>query len=206
VRSEAAAIIGAMDPIFFETAAGFRKWLEKNHDSETELWVGFRKKASGLPSITYPEAVDQALCFGWIDGIRKSVDDTSYTNRFTPRKSRSNWSAVNIKRVGELIEAGAMHPAGLAAFEERSVARSAVYSYEQRHLARLDAAHEKRFRAKKRAWDFFQSQPPSYRQTAIYWVVSAKKTETREKRLTQLIDDSAKGRRIGPMARPPRNR
>ena len=195
-----------MEPTFFATPSEFRAWLEEHHDSASELWVGFHKKASGLPSITWPEAVDQALCFGWIDGIRKSVDGSSYMNRFTPRKRKSNWSAVNIKRAEELIASRSMRPAGLAAFEARPDDEAARYSYEQRHSARLEAGQEKRFRAKRKAWEFFQAQTPSYRQTAIWWVVSAKREATRERRLATLIEDSSHGRKIGPLTPSPRKR
>ena len=192
---------GAIQPTFFETPDDFRAWLEEHHATETELWVGFRKKGTGMPSITWPEAVDEALCFGWIDGVRRSVDDQSYTNRFTPRKARSNWSAVNIKRVEELIEQGRMRPAGLRAFQKRVDERSAVYAYEQRHAARLDDADERQFRANEPAWTFFQAQPAWYRRAAIHWVISARKEETRRRRLATLIDDSAHGRTIAPLTR-----
>ena len=163
--------------------------------------MGFCKKASGKPSITWPESVDEALCFGWIDGIRRSVDDERYTIRFTPRKARSTWSAVNIKRVAELTKLGRMRPAGIRAFERRETARSQIYAYEQRSEAVLDDAGEREFRASDRAWTFFQTQPPSYRRTAIYWVMTAKKEETRRKRLTTLIDDSAHGRTLKQLTR-----
>jgi uncharacterized protein YdeI (YjbR/CyaY-like superfamily) len=182
-------------PTFFATPDEMRAWLELNHDSATELWVGFHRKGTGLASITWPEAVDEALCFGWIDGIRKGVDDTSYMNRFTPRKPRSNWSAVNIAKVAALTQAGRMRPTGLAAFERRSDARSAVYSYEQRKTAAFDADQEREFRGNEAAWSFFQAQPPGYRRTATHWVVSAKREDTRRKRLRTLIDESANGRR-----------
>jgi uncharacterized protein YdeI (YjbR/CyaY-like superfamily) len=164
-----------------------------------ELIVGFHKKGSGQPSMTWPEAVDQALCFGWIDGVRRSLDQDRYTNRFTPRKPRSTWSAINIARAKELIEDRLMRPPGLAAFERRSDDRSAIYSYEQRTAATLEAAAEESFRANRSAWDFFQRQAPSYRRTAIYWVTSAKREETRRRRLRTLIDDSAAGRRVKPL-------
>ncbi len=135
-----------MEPIFFATPADFRAWLEEHHATETELIVGFHKKSSGRPSITWPEAVDQALCFGWIDGVRRRIDDDSYSNRCTPRKPRSNWSAINVKRVAELTELGLMHPAGLAAFERRSDDRTAIYAYEQRQTAKLEPAMEARFK------------------------------------------------------------
>ncbi len=188
-------------PIFFATPSGFRAWLEEHHDSVTELWIGFYKKGSGKQSITHLEAVDEALCFGWIDGVRKGIDDVSYTNRFTPRKPRSNWSAVNIKRVEELTRLGLMHPAGLKAFEQRTEARSGVYASEQPDDIRLDGAHEEQFRANAEAWEFFQAQPAGYRKNAIWWVVNAKKAETRLKRLATLIDDSQHGRRIALLRR-----
>jgi uncharacterized protein YdeI (YjbR/CyaY-like superfamily) len=140
--------------------------------------------------------VDEALCFGWIDGVRKRVDETSYANRFTPRRARSTWSAVNIKRVQELIAAGRMRPAGLAAFEARSGDRTGVYSYEQRREAALEPLQEERFRANAAAWEYWKAAPPGYRKMATWWVVSAKKPETRERRLGQLIEDSSAGRRL----------
>jgi uncharacterized protein YdeI (YjbR/CyaY-like superfamily) len=189
-------------PTFFATPREFRAWLEENHDKRTEVWVGFYKKGSGKPGITWPEAVDEALCFGWIDGIRKSIDADSYTNRFTPRKARSTWSAINIKRAKELERLGRMHAAGRKAFEARTDDRSALYSYEQRHAAKLQPEQERRFKASKEAWKWFQAQPPSYRKAAIWWVVSAKKDETKARRLATLIDDSAHGRAVPPLTRP----
>jgi uncharacterized protein YdeI (YjbR/CyaY-like superfamily) len=191
-----------MEPKFFATPADFRAWLEEHHGSERELWVGFHKKGSGRPSITWPESVDQALCFGWIDGVRKSLGPDSYVIRFTPRRARSTWSAVNVGRMRELIAQGVVHPAGLAAFEARREERSGTYSYENRDAARLDEAQERRFRANRAAWDYFQARPAGYRRTAIWWVVSAKREATRERRLDQLIEDSAAGRTIGPLTRP----
>jgi uncharacterized protein YdeI (YjbR/CyaY-like superfamily) len=184
------------EPRFFATPAEFRKWLAANHATAKELWVGFYKKESGRPSITWPESVDEALCVGWIDGIRKKLDDESYVIRFTPRKAQSTWSAVNIARVAELKREGRMLPAGLAAFEKRSDDRSGIYSYEQRKDATFDEAAERQFRANPEAWEFFQRQPPWYRRTATYKVSSAKREETRQKRLAQLIADSAAGRRL----------
>ena len=180
---------------FFKTPDDFRRWLEQHHASERELWVGYYKKDSGKPGMTWPESVDQALCFGWIDGIRKSVDAQSYTNRFTPRKVRSIWSAVNIKRAEELIAQGLMQAAGLEAFAARTENRSGIYAYEQRGEG-LAAPYEKRLRQNKAAWKFFQAQTPSYRKLAGWWVVSAKREETRLKRLAQLIEDSAQGRTL----------
>ncbi|MEA2398505.1 MAG: hypothetical protein QOK25_2061 [Thermoleophilaceae bacterium] len=191
-----------MKPTFFKEPDEFRAWLEEHHAEASELLVGFHKKGSGRPSITWPESVDQALCFGWIDGVRRSIDDESYTIRFTPRKKKSTWSAVNIARVAELTERGLMRPAGLAAFEARSAERSGIYAYEQRKTAKLDAAQEKRLRANAKAWDFFQAQPPWYRRTATWWVISAKREETRERRLATLIEDSENGRRLARLTRP----
>jgi uncharacterized protein YdeI (YjbR/CyaY-like superfamily) len=185
-----------MKPHFFATPAAFRAWLKKHHASATELLVGFYKRDSGKPSITWPEAVDQALCFGWIDGVRKRIDDVSYSIRFTPRKAVSNWSAINIARVAELTKLGLMQPAGLRAFEKRREDKSAIYSYENA-VRTLDPADEKTFRANRKAWQFFNAQPPWYRRVCIYWVTSGKKEETRARRLATLIDDSANGRRVG---------
>ena len=185
-----------MQITFFKSPGEFRKWLEKHHATARELWVGYYKKGSGKPSMTWPESVDEALCFGWIDGIRKSVDEDSYTIRFTPRKPGSTWSSVNIKRVQELSEKGLMQPAGLEAFAARKEYRSGIYSYEQRG-DQLPEPYAAGLRKNKAAWDFFQAQPPSYRKAAYWWVVGAKKEETRLKRLEQLIEASAGGRRIG---------
>ena len=186
---------------FFRDAASFRSWLEKHHSSADELWVGFYKRDASRSGITYREAVDEALCFGWIDGVRNGIDSESYRNRFTPRKPKSNWSDVNVRRVKELIAEGRMHPAGLAAFESRDAARSGVYSFENRDAATLTRAQTARFRRNAAAWAFFESQPPGYRKTAIWWGVSAKREETREKRLTTLIDDSENGLRIAMLRR-----
>jgi uncharacterized protein YdeI (YjbR/CyaY-like superfamily) len=186
---------------FFRSSSEFRRWLEKHHANTSELWLGFYRTSSGKGGITYREALDQALCFGWIDGIRKGLDDVSYTTRFTPRRRKSNWSLVNIDRVRYLRKRGLMKPAGLKAFEERDEAKARKYSYEQR-FPKLDRASETKFKANSRAWKFFQSQPESYKRTATWWVMSAKKQETRSKRLATLIDDSHKGLRLG-MVRPP---
>jgi uncharacterized protein YdeI (YjbR/CyaY-like superfamily) len=190
-----------MKPIFFATPAEWRAWLEQNHADEDEVLVGFHRKASGLPSMTWSESVDQALCFGWIDGVRKGIDETSYSIRFTPRRARSIWSGVNIKKVERLSEQGLMHPSGLAAFEKRSEERSKTYSYERAN-ANLGGEYEKEFRANKGAWAFWESQPPGYRRTATWWVISAKHEATRRRRLATLIEDSAGGRRISQLARP----
>lgn len=194
------------DPTFFATPAELRAWFEAHAETESNLLVGFHRKGSGRPSITWPESVDQALCFGWIDGIRRGIDEHSYTIRFTPRKPRSNWSAVNIRRAQELIDTGLMRPAGLRAFARRTDDRSAIYSYEQRHEAKLDAEQERQFRTNRKAWQFFQAQPPGYQRIAIYWIASAKRAETRARRLATLIEDSAEGRQIAQLARPPRSR
>jgi uncharacterized protein YdeI (YjbR/CyaY-like superfamily) len=189
-----------MEPTFFKSPVEFRNWLEKHHSTAQELWVGFYKKDSGKPSITWPESVDEALCFGWIDGIRKSIDNVSYTIRFTPRKLRSIWSAVNIKRVEELSRQGRMRPAGQKAYEARIENKSGIYSYEQR-VAELSGPYERKLKQNKEAWKFFQAQPASYRKAANWWVLSAKKEETRLKRLEKLIEDSAQGRRLPQFAR-----
>ena len=185
-----------MKPTFFASPAAWRAWLEKNHASQTELLVGFHKKHTERPSLSWSESVDQALCFGWIDGVRRSVDDDRYTIRFTPRKASSNWSRINIEKVAQLTKAGVMRPAGEAAFAARSEKRSQIYSYEQRHDVALTREQEKVFRAEKAAWEFFAGQPQGYRQVATYWVVSAKQEETRARRLAKLIDVSLHGKRL----------
>jgi uncharacterized protein YdeI (YjbR/CyaY-like superfamily) len=190
-----------MDPVFFPTPDEFRAWLEAHHASEQELWVGYYKKDSGRPSLTWPESVDEALCYGWIDGLRKSVDAISYKIRFTPRKPDSNWSAVNIRRVEDLTTQGRMRPAGLRIYEQRQEARSGVYTYEQRDQAAFTPEYEQQFRANEAAWTFFQAQTGWYRKTATWWVVNAKKEETRLKRLATLIADSAQGRTMPQMTR-----
>jgi uncharacterized protein YdeI (YjbR/CyaY-like superfamily) len=191
-------------PTFFAAPAEFRAWLEENHETARELWVGFFKVGSGRPSITWPQSVDEALCFGWIDGLRKSIDAHSYMIRFTPRRPGSIWSAVNMARVAELTAQGRMQPAGLAAFARRKDETSAIYAYEQRENAALDETEEQQMRAIPAAWQFFQAQPRSYRQAAVRWVISAKKPATRQSRLARLIDDSAQGRTVPPLTRPDR--
>ena len=192
------------EPTFFAAPEDLRAWLEQHHASAVELWVGFYKKGSGRPSITWPESVDEALCFGWIDGVRKSLGADSYVIRFTPRRPGSIWSAVNIARVADLSGQGRMRPAGLATFAARQEARSAVYAHEQRERAALDAEAEQQFRASPAAWEFFSSQPAWYRRSAAWWVISAKRPETRAKRLATLIDDSAHRRTIRELSRPAR--
>ncbi len=189
-------------PIFFATPAEFREWLEKNHAQELEIAVGFYKRDSGKPSITWPESVDAALSYGWIDGVRHAIDEFSYRIRFTPRKPTSTWSAVNVKRVAELKKLGLMRAPGIRAFEARKENKTGVYAYEQRHNSRLPPAYEKKFRANKKAWAFFQSQPPWYQRTASYRVISAKQEATREKRLAHLIRDSEAGLSIKELRRP----
>jgi uncharacterized protein YdeI (YjbR/CyaY-like superfamily) len=193
-------------PRFFATPADFRAWLEKNHGSETEVAVGFYKRNSGKPSITWPESVDVALCYGWIDGVRHSIDAVSYRIRFTPRKATSTWSAINVKRVAELTKQGLMHPAGVKAFEARKGDKTGIYAYEQRKIAKLPRLFEKLLRANKEAWQFFQSQPPWYQRTATYRVISAKQQSTREKRLAELIRDSEAGLRIKGLRPSPRKK
>ena len=182
-------------PTFFRTSADFRKWLEENHATAAELWVGFYRRASGKPSITWPESVDEALCFGWIDGIRKRIDEISYKIRFTPRRRGSIWSAINIKRAQQLTKEKRMRPAGAKAFEARRKYRSGIYSYEQR-TAELPEPYAKMLKKDKAAWDFFQAQAPSYRKMVAWWIVSAKKEETRLIRLKKLTGASAKGIRL----------
>ncbi len=189
-----------MNPIFFATFDEFVAWLEEHHGRVRELWVGYHKKGTGRPSMTWPEAVDAALCFGWIDGIRKSIDAESYKNRFTPRRKGSNWSAVNIRRIHELRAQGLVRPAGWAAFEAAIAAKKAVYSYEQSQDPTLGEEFEALFRAHPAAWDYFQASAPWYRAAAIWWVTSAKRDETRRRRLETLIADSAAERRVAPLS------
>jgi uncharacterized protein YdeI (YjbR/CyaY-like superfamily) len=189
-----------MDPIFFDSPGAFYDWLAAHHDTAGELWVGYYKKATGRPSLTWPESVDQALCYGWIDGIRRRIDDERYTIRFTPRRRGSNWSAINIRRVTELMELGLMQPAGLAAIAARDVGKSPEYSYEESWQP-MSKEYEGQFRIHEAAWAFWEAQPPSYRQAATHWVMSAKREVTRQKRLATLIADSEAGRRLAMLAR-----
>jgi uncharacterized protein YdeI (YjbR/CyaY-like superfamily) len=184
-----------MTPKFFPTQNDFRRWLEENHDKENELIVGFYKIGSEKPSMTWSESVDQALCFGWIDGVRRSIDAESYSIRFTPRKARSVWSAVNIKKVAELTAKGLMKPSGIAAFEKREESRSGIYAYENKP-AEFPEKVEKMFRANEKAWEFFKKQPNGYKKTIIYWVLSAKQETTRQKRFKKLIAESENERRV----------
>ncbi len=185
-----------MAPIFFPIPDDLRRWFAENHAIARELHVGYHKKGIGEPSITWPESVDEALCVGWIDGVRRRLDDRRYTIRFTPRKTNSIWSAVNIARVAVLTAANRMQPAGLAAFAARKENRSVVYSYEQPHHAGLDPAHETLFKNHPAAWEFFQKQPPGYRKLAVFRVNNAKQETTRLKRLEKLIAESAQRRRL----------
>jgi uncharacterized protein YdeI (YjbR/CyaY-like superfamily) len=194
-----------MNLVFFNTAAAFRSWLQTNHSQSSELWLGLHKKQSGRPSVTYSDALDEALCFGWIDGVRQSINSGSYRIRFTPRKAKSQWSAVNIRRVAQLIAAGRMMAAGLKAFEPAKD-QHRTYSYEQRNAAKFTAADNRRFRSVRNAWDFFQSQPPWYRRTSTFWVISAKRPETRERRLDSLIEHCRNQRTLPALTRPARTR
>jgi uncharacterized protein YdeI (YjbR/CyaY-like superfamily) len=193
--------------VFFPSPSHLRKWFEKHHATERELWVGYFKKSSGKPSVTWPESVDEALCVGWIDGLRKSLDDESYKIRFTPRGPRSIWSSVNIRRARALAGQARMKPAGLKAFEARKENRSGIYSYEQRG-ENLAEPYGSMLKTNAAAWTFFGAQPRSYRKAAGWWVVSAKKEETRLERLGRLTRLSARGRRIPQFTRaaPPARR
>jgi uncharacterized protein YdeI (YjbR/CyaY-like superfamily) len=189
-------------PKFFDSGIHFRRWLASNHASAAELWVGFWKVKSGKKGLTYEEAVEEALCFGWIDGLVKGYDEHSYMQRFTPRRATSIWSAMNIAKVEKLTREGRMAPPGIAAFEARDPARAGLYSFENRHIT-FDAAFESRFRAKSKAWKFFDAQPPGYKRLAAFWVMSAKREETRERRFTTLVEDSGKGVRVASLAGKP---
>jgi len=191
-----------MKPRFFRTAAAFHEWLDRNHETQAELVVGFHKKRSGKSSLTYSEALDEALVFGWIDGVRRSIDESAYTIRFTPRRATSIWSAVNIKRVQELTAAGRMRPAGVAAFEKRDPKRSAIYAYEKAKASELllDDDAMSSVKADQKAWAFFDAQAPWYKRNCAHWIVNAKRPETRAKRLRTLIDCSRRGQRIPPLS------
>ena len=189
-----------MEATFFKSPAEWRDWLEKHYASETTLLVKFYKKDSGKLNMTYQQALDQALCFGWIDGVRGALDDEAYTMKFHHRKPHSIWSAVNIKRIGELAAEGLVHPYGQKIFDERDLSKQGSYSHEQATLE-LPPEYEQQFRANVKAWDFFQSRAPSYKKPAIWWVISAKQEATRLKRLATLLEDSAAGRKIAPLTR-----
>jgi len=192
-----------LKPSFFNSQSEFRRWLEKNHAKETELLVGFYKKGTGKASLTYPEALDEALCFGWIDGVRRSFGDDSYTIRFTPRKAKSIWSNVNVRHVERLKKEGRMAPAGLKAYELKDPKKTGIYAFENRPRE-LSPAYEKKFRANKKAWEFFEKQPPGYKRLMTYRVMEAKQEETRQRRLAQLIEASAKGVRYGILGEKPK--
>jgi len=185
-----------MQPKFFTSPDKFRAWLERNHDGATELLIGFHKKSSGKKSVTYAEALDEALCFGWIDGVRKNLNETSYTIRFTPRKPTSIWSNINVKHVERLQKEGRMHGAGTEAYERRAPERTGIYSFENAPR-KLPTEYEKTFRQNKAAWKFFQEQPAGYKRLMVFRTVSAKKEETRLRRLKQLIESSENGERMG---------
>jgi uncharacterized protein YdeI (YjbR/CyaY-like superfamily) len=187
-----------VDAQFFDTAADLRAWFEANHDSAPELFVGYWKKGSGRTGVSHSEAIEQALCFGWIDSIARRIDEHSYRVRFTPRRRGSVWSAVNVAKITELTERGLMAPAGLRAFEGRKADQAPAYASEQ--TGALDDAQTARFRAESTAWAWFSAQSASYRRAATHWVISAKRPETRQRRLDQLIVDSAAGRRVPPLA------
>ena len=190
----------ARDPrlLFFPTPAHFRAWLAEHHDQRDELWVGYYKKATGLPSITWPESVDEALCFGWIDGIRKSVDDKCYKIRFTPRRPGSHWSARNLGRMKHLIAEGLVREPGMVAYRNRNPAKEQQAAHEQKNIV-LPPEYERRLQADADAWDYFQRARPSYRKQVTWWVISAKREETQLRRLGILIESSAKGEVIPPM-------
>ena len=189
-----------VDPVFFGSAAEWRAWLAEHHGTKSECLVGFVKVTTGDANLTWSESVDEALCFGWIDGVRRRIDDRSYSIRFTPRKPGSTWSAVNVKKIEALRAAGRMTAAGERAIAARSDAKTAIYAYE-REAAELSDAEAERFRADAAAWEFFERQAAWYRRTAIHWVTNAKRDETRTRRLTQLIADSAAGRRLRQLSR-----
>ena len=189
-----------IEATFFPTPEDFRRWLARHHESENELWVGFYKKATGRPSITWPQSVDEALCYGWIDGLRRSIDEEAYRIRFTPRRPGSRWSPVNLDRVASLMAEGRMAPAGVAAYEARDPRKDAEASLD-RQRTRLSAEHEEEFRKHPDAWAFWRAQPAGYRRLAAAWVVSAKREETRARRLATLISDSENGLRIKELRR-----
>jgi uncharacterized protein YdeI (YjbR/CyaY-like superfamily) len=189
-----------MDAQFFDTADDLRAWFAQNHDTAPEIFVGYWKKTSGQTGVTHPEAIEQALCFGWIDSVGRGIDDQRYQVRFTPRRKGSVWSKVNVAKIAELTAKGQMHPAGLKVFEQRKPDRVAVYSYEQPADAVFDREQIALFRERASAWEWFCAQSPSYRRSAVHWVVSAKRPETRDRRLAQLIADSAAGRKVPPLA------
>jgi uncharacterized protein YdeI (YjbR/CyaY-like superfamily) len=186
------------DVRYFATADELRDWFDANHETADELWLGYYRKSTGRPSVDWSQAVDEALCVGWIDGVRRSLDETTFVQRFTPRRRGSTWSAVNVAKVKALTDAGRIRAAGIAAFEARSAANTAIYSYEQAATA-FTAEEEARFRAESSAWTDWEARPPSYRRAVTHWVTSAKQAATRARRLDTLIADSVAGRKVGPM-------
>lgn len=192
------------ETLFFRTPAELRRWLKKHHATATEQWVGFHKKKSGVPSITWPESVDEALCFGWVDGLRKTIDEDRYRIRFTPRKATSNWSKINVAKVAALEAEGRMTDAGRAAFARRKDARTGIYSFEREEPAVIPDAYLKRLKADRAAWKDWQKRPPGYQRIVTHWIMSAKREETRERRLATLIEHAAEGRTIPPLTRKPR--
>lgn len=187
---------------FFKNQVQLRKWFEKNHEKLSEQWIGYYKKTTKIPSITWDESVEEAICFGWIDGLRKSIDEKAYKIRFTPRKPNSNWSLKNMKTIEYLIKEKKMKAAGMAIFEKRKEAKTGVYAFEQREAVKLSKEFESIFKASKNAWTFFNNQAPSYQKTALYWVTSAKQEKTRIKRLNDLIEASGAGLRAKPFRSP----
>lgn len=193
--------MAAPEPVnikFFKTQDAFRKWLEKNHAQKGELWMGYYKKGSGKKSITYKEALEEVLCFGWIDGISRGIDEEKYCQRYTPRRKGSIWSAVNINKAEELIKNGKMHESGLHVYRNRDLKKAGLYSNEQKEI-KFPPDFLKKLKTNKKAWEYFSTMPPGYRRTATWWVISAKQEETRRRRLDTLIADSPAGRKIGPL-------
>lgn len=190
---------GRMDAQFFDSPDDLRAWFEQQHETAPELFVGYWKKGTGGRGVSHPEAIEQALCFGWIDSVARRIDDQRYQVRFTPRRKGSVWSAVNIAKIAELTERGLMHPAGTRAFELRKPGQAGVYSYEQPEASQFDAEQTARIRADPAAWEWFSRQGPGYRRSATHWVLTAKRADTRERRLAQLIADSAAGRKVPPL-------
>jgi len=184
-----------MTPIFFKDQKEFRKWLEKNHCKESELSVGYYKIGSGKPNMTWSQSVDEALCFGWIDGVRKSIDSERYCIRFTPRKSSSIWSTVNLKKVDQLIEKGLMKQSGLEVYNKRKITKSGLYSFEK-ETSKLTEVFENEFKSHKHAWEFFTKQAPSYQKTILHWIMSAKQEKTKQSRLSKAIIASEKQTKI----------
>ena len=182
--------------IYFASPDELRDWFDAHHDTADELWIGYHRKATDRPTVSWPQAVDEALCVGWIDGVRYRIDEERHAQRFTPRRKGSIWSAINTRRADELIAEGRMRPAGKRAFEARSPEKTAIYSYE-RETAAFSKEQQARFEAEEAAWAFFQAQAPSYRRSITHWVSSAKRDETRERRFEKVLEESRGGRRIG---------